>query len=852
MVIQLKNINTYLKILFFCTASFASNFSAHPQSSNEIEKIIDNAEFFENISGKNLSDLNEIKNEDISVDANQPGLLNKKSEKFGFDFILNLPRSVSGTSDLPLPNDYKVSLGDSIRVILTGVRKDDFLVTVGLDGSVLLPELGAINVFGETLLEVKQKIQNLVEISYVGTRVSIGLSNAAAKKISIIGSVKTPGTYLVNPFTTVLSSLAYSGGFEENASLRNIKLIRGENTFFIDLYEFLIYGNRTSDITLQQGDTILVESSSNFIEISGEVLRPQIFEYKQSDSYRDLILHFAQGSTLNGDLSNIYAEKLENKSLISFSPNLDDKISSSKLKKVKLFKNAFTENLNIEIMGNGVQQGAFSLNDYDSLEGVIVMLRFSDDIYPFYANLEQNSSTSIGREKYSFSISDPETYKNIKLTKNTKIRFYSRSDIENIQQLFDEEEKKISKDVSNKKESNTFSGQIDTQIVKRITDLENKINNLALNEDQNKRQPESEIEFDYEYLGDGIFQNRADESYLTFDEFESLKDANKKKEEIASTISKKSLKNFYFSGEKKIIPLEGRISPRALIDFFGISENHKPEDSVVSLRGGQTLTGDLVVSDAADINSIYVPEIKIDTRKVTISGLVKSPGKYDVPVGTTLEDLYYIVNGFLDYADLDSIIFTRESIKKSEEKALEDSKQILIDNIFNSAGSSAITGNTSGINQLLPLINLASEIEPVGRLTGDLKPGSALSKNLVIEEGDEITIIPSRSTVTIAGQVLQPITVSFEGGLSLADYISLSGGFTKYADKNKLYLIKKNGTSVPISNRLFMMETQIMPGDTIVVPRNIERLQPIPLVSVATSIISDIAFAAASLNSIRN
>ena len=834
-----------MKKIFILVLFFLLPFLSYSQSSNEIEKIIGNAEFLQNISEKkNLSDLNEIKYEDISVDANQTEKLNRKSKKFGFDFILNLPKSVSGTSDLPLPNDYELSLGDSLRVIFTGGRNDDFLVTVGLDGSILLPELGAINVFGETLLEVKQKIQNLVEISYVGTRASIGLSNAAAKKISIIGSVKTPGTYLVNPFTTVLSSLAYSGGFEENASLRNIKLIRGENTFSIDLYEFLIFGKRAEDITLQQGDTILVESTSNFVEISGEVLRPQIFEYKQSDTYRDLILNFSQGPTKNADLENIYAEKLENKSLISFSPNLDEEISISKLEKVKIFKNVFTEKLDIEILGNGVQQGAYSLNDFDSLEKVIGLLSFSDEIYPFYANLEQNSLTSIAREKYSFSISDPETYKNIKLKKNSKIRFYSRSDIENLQQYLDKEEYKSSKheDEDNQKKLNGLSGQVNSEVIKRITDLEKK----------QPESPESEIENDFEYLGDGIFQNTVDKSYLTFDEFESLKQENKKKEEIASTISKKSLKNFYFADGKKIIPIEGRISPRALIDFYGISENHKSEDSVVSLKGGQILTGDLVVSKAANINSIYVPKISRDTRKVSISGLVKSPGEYDVPVGTTLEGLYSIVNGLLDYADPESIIFTRKSIKKSEERALEESKQVLIDIIFNSVGSLSITGNSSDINQLLPLINLASEIEPAGRLTGDLSPGSPLSKNLVIEEGDEIVIIPSRSTVTIAGQVLQPITVSFKGNLLLKDYISLSGGYTKYADKNKLYLIRKNGTSVPINNRLFMMETQIMPGDTIVVPRNIERLDPIPLASVATSVISDIAFAAASLNSLRN
>ena len=45
--------------------------------------------------------------------------------------------------------------------------------------------------------------------------VDISLKNLSAKKISVVGAVKTPGTYLVNPFMTISSALAYSGGVEE-------------------------------------------------------------------------------------------------------------------------------------------------------------------------------------------------------------------------------------------------------------------------------------------------------------------------------------------------------------------------------------------------------------------------------------------------------------------------------------------------------------------------------------------------------------------------------------------------------------------------------------------------------------
>ena len=84
------------------------------------------------------------------------------------------------------------------------------------------------------------------------------------------------------------------------------------------------------------------------------------------------------------------------------------------------------------------------------------------------------------------------------------------------------------------------------------------------------------------------------------------------------------------------------------------------------------------------------------------------------------------------------------------------------------------------------------------------------------------------------------------------DYINYAGGFTNNADKKEAYVIKDNGESYVLSSGYFKKELFPESGDTLVVPRDLSKLDTIPLVSVATKIISDVAFAAASLNSIRN
>ena len=64
--------------------------------------------------------------------------------------------------------------------------------------------------------------------------VNVSLANLNAKN-KYCRSVNMPGTYLVNPFTTISNALSYSGGVENFASLRDIEVIRGEERISYDL-----------------------------------------------------------------------------------------------------------------------------------------------------------------------------------------------------------------------------------------------------------------------------------------------------------------------------------------------------------------------------------------------------------------------------------------------------------------------------------------------------------------------------------------------------------------------------------------------------------------------------------------
>ena len=154
-------------------------------------------------------------------------------EKFGYGFITTLPPSITSVSDIPLPNDYKISIRDQFTIILSGSKEAIFDLSVKLDGTIVFPEIGSVSVAGESFSDVKEKLSNLVNQSYIGATVDISIKNLSAKKVTIVGAVKQPGTYLVNPFTTISSALAYSSGVSEVGTLRKIKLIRSNRKAFL-------------------------------------------------------------------------------------------------------------------------------------------------------------------------------------------------------------------------------------------------------------------------------------------------------------------------------------------------------------------------------------------------------------------------------------------------------------------------------------------------------------------------------------------------------------------------------------------------------------------------------------------
>ena len=59
--------------------------------------------------------LEEDSDETLLANENQDDPNNSVDKKFGYDFFQNIPTSTSAVGDLPLPNDYKISIKDQLE-----------------------------------------------------------------------------------------------------------------------------------------------------------------------------------------------------------------------------------------------------------------------------------------------------------------------------------------------------------------------------------------------------------------------------------------------------------------------------------------------------------------------------------------------------------------------------------------------------------------------------------------------------------------------------------------------------------------------------------------------------------------
>jgi protein involved in polysaccharide export with SLBB domain len=142
------------------------------------------------------------------------------------------------------------------------------------------------------------------------TTFHVALGRLRSNLVYIVGDVSLPGGYQIGSVATVFNALYQAGGPGEQGSMRSIEVRRGGRLVAeLDLYDYLIRGDASADIRLEQGDRIFVPIVGSQVSIQGLVRRPAIYELKPGEQLRDLIV-FAAGPRPEAYMRRIQIDRI--------------------------------------------------------------------------------------------------------------------------------------------------------------------------------------------------------------------------------------------------------------------------------------------------------------------------------------------------------------------------------------------------------------------------------------------------------------------------------------------------------------------------------------------------------------
>lgn len=196
---------------------------------------------------------------------------------FGYE-LFGAPAFPSLTN-VPVPTDYVIGPGDEIVLRLWGAVDADLRAVVDRNGQISLPRIGTFRVAGTPASQLENTLRAQVARVFKNFELSASLGQLRAIQIFVVGQAKKPGAYTVSSLSTLLGALFEVGGPSSTGTLRAIQLRRdGRVVTTLDLYKFIVDGDKAADARLLPGDVIVIPSAGPRVALLGSLDKPAIYE----------------------------------------------------------------------------------------------------------------------------------------------------------------------------------------------------------------------------------------------------------------------------------------------------------------------------------------------------------------------------------------------------------------------------------------------------------------------------------------------------------------------------------------------------------------------------------------------
>ncbi len=243
---------------------------------------------------------------DLDSLAYYRGLEEKTEDQvFGRNLFNNAQLSFQPNMNIATPANYRLGAGDAVIIDVWGASQETFEGTISPDGTVTIEGIGPIKLAGLTVAQANGTLKSRMGKFYQGSSINLTVGDTRSIIVQVMGEVKLPGTYTLSSLSTAFNALYAAGGISDIGTLRDIKVYRtGRQIASIDVYDYILNGNSSGDIRLQDNDIIVVGSYDCLVRIKGKVKRPMYYEMKSSESV-STILSYAGGFTGDAYKKNV-------------------------------------------------------------------------------------------------------------------------------------------------------------------------------------------------------------------------------------------------------------------------------------------------------------------------------------------------------------------------------------------------------------------------------------------------------------------------------------------------------------------------------------------------------------------
>lgn len=250
---------------------------------------------------------------------------------------------------------------------------------------------------------------------------------------------------------------------------------------------------------------------------------------------------------------------------------------------------------------------------------------------------------------------------------------------------------------------------------------------------------------------------------------------------------------------------------------------------------------------------------------VRLEGQVMRPGPYAIGEHDRLASLLERAGGLRTDAYLPAAVLIRQSVKETEQKRLDQTREQLKSALIRFTLVKAQSEDTSDATKAAKaeefakveqLLGTSEGQQAIGRVVLHLSTIDGLinsNDNLVLENDDEVVVPRRPEAIAVLGQVYNPSPIVYEPGRTVGDYLQRAGGPTEYADTEHVMVIRAGGDVLTDKgmresgrNGLFpllpaisggLMGSGLERGDTVYVPEKLVYVDKLKIADQVTQMI---------------